>query len=210
MMTLILFDFDGVLADTLDDMLTFAQAACAQMGLPRDPTPADLDALETMSFVEFGRQLNLPPERVNEFVNLCLEMFHKRPQPPRIFAGMAQVVEQAASHHRLAIVTGNTSQTVERFLIENRLQNHIEMVIGVDYPGTKVEKIRLVLTKLQQPEEIAYMVGDAVSDIQAARQAGIKSLAAGWGHQSISRLMGARPDYLVESPRELQNLLHEL
>ena len=56
-MSIILFDFDGVLADTLDDLLSFAQEACAQLGFPRNPTPADLDALETMSFIDYGRQL---------------------------------------------------------------------------------------------------------------------------------------------------------
>ena len=45
-MALILFDFDGVLADTLDDMLHFAQAVCVELGSDRIPTPADLDALE--------------------------------------------------------------------------------------------------------------------------------------------------------------------
>ena len=45
-MALILFDYDGVLADTLDDMLNFAQQVCLELGIDRRPTPADLDALE--------------------------------------------------------------------------------------------------------------------------------------------------------------------
>jgi len=49
-----LFDYDGVLADTLADMLRFAGETCAEMGHPRTPTPADLDDLETMSFVDYG------------------------------------------------------------------------------------------------------------------------------------------------------------
>ena len=54
------------------------------------------------------------------------------------------------------------------------------------------------------------MVGDAISDIHAARQASIKSIAVGWGHQSPSRLMEANPDYLVKSPQELLELLKDM
>jgi len=209
-MAIILFDFDGVLADTLEDMLNFAREACIQLGLPRNPTPADLDALETMSFAEYGRQLKLPSQHIDGFVSRCLQMFNQRPRPPKIFDGMAQVVTHAAERNMVAIITGNTTHTVERFLRENEIYNHIKMVIGVEHPGSKPEKVRVVLKELAQPEERAYMVGDAVSDIRAAKQASIKSIAVGWGHQSIARLREAQPEYQVESPQELLELLKEL
>ena len=208
-MAIILFDFDGVLADTLEDMLAFAREACLQMGLPRNPTPADLGALETMSFAEYGRQLRLPPQYIDEFVSLCLQMFKHRLHPPRIFDGMQQVVVEAAKSSTLAIITGNTTPTVEQFLLENDLHEHVRLVIGVEQKGARPEKIRRALRELAQHGDDAYMVGDAVSDIRAARQASIKSIAVGWGHQSISRLSDAKPDFLVSSPQELLELLKQ-
>ena len=209
-MAKILFDFDGVLADTLEDMLSFAREACIQLGLPRNPTPADLGALETMSFAEYGRQLKLPPQYIDEFVSRCLQMFNQRLHPPEIFEGMKQVVVEAAKGNTLAIITGNTTPTVETFLIENGLQEHIRLVIGVEQKGTRPEKIRRALRELAQHGVTTYLVGDAVSDIRAARQASIKSIAVGWGHQSPSRLMEAKPDYLIKSPQELLELLKEM
>lgn len=209
-MAIILFDFDGVLADTLDDLLSFAREACAQLGFPRNPTPADLDVLETMSFVDYGQQLKLPPQHIDAFVSQCLRMFNQRLRPPEIFEGMGQVVTEAAKSNTIAIVTGNTTPTVEEFLKENNLHEHIRLVIGVEQKGSRPEKIRLVLRKLGQCEEAAYMVGDAVSDIRAARETSIKSIAVGWGHQSPSRLMTEKPDYLVDSPQELLGLLKKI
>ena len=209
-MSIILFDFDGVLADTLEDMLSFAREACMQLGLPRNPTPADLDTLETMSFAEYGRQLRLPSQHIDEFVSRCLQMFNQRPSPPRIFEGMKQVVVEAAKSNTIAIITGNTTPTVEAFLIENNLQEHIQLVIGIEQKGTRPEKIRRALRELAKQGDTAYIVGDAISDIRAARQAATKSIAVGWGHQSPSRLLGAKPDYLVKSPQELLELLKEM
>ena len=206
-MAIILFDFDGVLADTLADLLNFGRIACEQLGLPRTPTPADLDVLENMSFIDYGRQLNLPEQLINEFVSLCLEMFHQRTQSPKIFDGMAQVVEQAAIHNQIGIITGNTTRTVKNFLEENELQKYIKLIIGVEQPGSKPEKIERALEIFAQPGDIACIIGDSVSDIHAAKQASIKSIAVSWGHQSLSKLKAANPDYLVKSPQELQQIL---
>jgi phosphoglycolate phosphatase len=209
-MAIILFDFDGVLADTLDDLLNFAREVCAQLGFPRNPTPADLDVLETMSFVDYGRQLKLPPQYIDAFVSQCLQMFNQRLRPPEMFEGMGQAIAEAAKSNILAIVTGNTTPTVDGFLKENHLRKYIQLIIGVEQKGSRPEKIRLALRELGQGEEAAYMVGDAVSDIRAARETSIKSIAVGWGHQSPARLMTANPDYLVDSPQELLGLLKKI
>jgi phosphoglycolate phosphatase-like HAD superfamily hydrolase len=205
-MALILFDFDGVLADTLGDMLHFAQAVCVELGFDRIPTPADLDALETMSFVEYGKQLGIPPQLAGEFASRCLQRFIEKPHPPKIFAGMAQVLEQLSARHTLAIVTGNTTRAVENFLSENNIRQFVSAVFAVDQPGSKVEKILKAKSQLAAENDAVYYVGDAVSDIHAARQAVIKSVAVGWGHQSLDKLLKSQPDYIVHTPQEISTL----
>jgi len=208
-MALIIFDFDGVLADTLDDMLHFAQAVCTELGFNRIPTPADLDALETMSFVEYGKELGIPPHLANEFATRCLQRFIEKPHPPKIFAGMAQVIEQLSARHTLAIVTGNTTRAVENFLSENDIHQFISSVFAVDQPGSKVEKIQKAQSQLATDNDAVYYVGDAVSDIRAARQAAVKSVAVGWGHQSLGKLINAQPDHIVHTPWEIIELFEK-
>lgn len=208
-MALIIFDFDGVLADTLDDMLNFAQAVCAELGYNRIPTPADLAVLETMSFVEYGKQLGIPPQLAGEFASRCLQRFIEKPDPPKIFAGMAQVFEQVAARHTLAIVTGNTTRAVENFLRENNVDQFVRLIFAVDQPGSKVEKIQKVTQQLAAATDAVYYVGDAVSDIHAARQAGVQMVAVSWGHQQPAKLLQAQPDHMVYTPQELIELFKE-
>jgi phosphoglycolate phosphatase len=137
-------------------------------------------------------------------------MFNQRPQPPKIFEGMNRVLIETAKRNTIAIVTGNATPTVEAFLDEYGLREQIKLIIGVEQKGSKPEKIRRALDELAQNRESTYMIGDAVSDIYAARQAAIKSIAVSWGHQSLSRLQGAKPDYLVKSPQELLQLLQRV
>jgi phosphoglycolate phosphatase len=70
-------------------------------------------------------------------------------------------------------------------------------------PGSKVEKILMAKSQFAAGGEAVFMVGDSVSDIREAREAGVKSIAVSWGHQSMGRLVKAVPDHVVRLPEEL-------
>src|SRR5512139_3888651 len=120
-MALILFDYDGVLADTLDDLLLFGQEACNQLGVKHLVTKDDLSNLEVMSFATYGRACEVPEDLVDKFVEICLNLFAKKTSPPAIITGLGEVVRSLARHHRIAIVTTNTSQNVNIFLTRHGL-----------------------------------------------------------------------------------------
>lgn len=209
-MALILFDFDGVLADTLGDMLRFAQETCNELGIQHFVTQDDLSNLEVMSFAEYGRACEVPEQMVGEFVRRCTGKFGAKKSPPAIFEKLDEIVSKLSASHILGVVTGNTKQNVKTFLIEHGLDDCICAVYGVDSPESKSEKISLAQTQFAIENEAVFMVGDSLSDIRAARQAGVKSIAVSWGHQSLETLIRAAPDYLVHSPQELLGLLEKL
>jgi phosphoglycolate phosphatase len=202
-MALILFDFDGVLADTLADMLRFAQEACDELGVEHRVVQTDLSELEVMSFATFGRACGMPENLVDEFVRRCTEKFAQKPAPPALFNGLGQVLRKLAESHVLAVVTGNTQGNVRTFLKEYGLEECFRAVYGVDMPGSKAEKILMAKSQFAAEAETVFMVGDSLSDIQAARAAGVRSIVVSWGHQRLSKLVGAGPDAIVHYPKEL-------
>ena len=48
---------------------------------------------------------------------------------------------------------------------------------------------------------------DEVRDIEAARKSGIKSVAVTWGYNSKDALLKENPDFLINSPDELRNII---
>jgi len=202
-MSLILFDFDGVLADTLADMLRFAQEVCDELGVKHTVVQIDLSELEVMSFATFGRACEVPEYLVDEFVRKCTGKFAEMKSPPVIFDRLGEVVRKLEESHLLAVVTGNTEANVRAFLEEHGLEGCVRAVYGVDMPGSKVEKILMAKSQFAADGEAVFMVGDSVSDVREAREAGVKSIAVSWGHQSMGRLVGAVPDYVVRLPEEL-------
>ncbi|MEW6240608.1 MAG: HAD-IA family hydrolase [Chloroflexota bacterium] len=206
-MSLVLFDYDGVLADTLNDMLLFAQQVCDELGVKHTVTREDLNSLETMSFAEYGRQLEVPEPLVDEFVRRCLKRFNEKASPPDIFSGLDQVIQELSRNHTLAIVSGNTTQNIKAFLAAHRLDGCFQAIFGVDTPGSKHEKIEQARRQLAEKGESIFMVGDSLSDIRAAEKTSAKSIAVSWGHQSAEKLLSAKPDYLIHSPWELLGIL---
>jgi len=206
MNNILIFDFDGVLADSLQPMLTYAGQVCQELGYPCEPTQADLEALERMEFSELGRQLGIPEAKIGAFVTRNFELFSSREDSLRITPGMESVIQALAERAILAIVTGNSSKVVGKFLEKYAIKDKFRIVLSGEDEGNRVEKILKVISLNSGANGEVYMIGDAVSDIRAAREAGIISIAIGWGHQSMEKLITETPDFVIEQPEDLITL----
>jgi phosphoglycolate phosphatase len=210
-MALIIFDFDGVLADTLIDLLQFGQEACDQLGVKHRVRKDDLSNLEVMSFASYGRACEIPDHLVDEFVQICLKRFAEKKSPPAIFKGLSKVVRRLAVKNTLVVITTNTSQNVNAFLISHGLDGYIRAVYGVDSPGSKAQKISTAREQflVENRRGSVFMVGDSLSDICAAKEASVRSIAVTWGHQSLSHLLAGSPDFIAHSPTDLIEVIEK-
>ena len=208
-MTLVIFDYDGVLADTLDDLIRFGQEACDQLGVKHVVTKEDLSNLEVMSFATYGQACEVPEHHLDEFVKISLRLFAEKESPPAIFDGLSEVIRHISVQHKLAIVTTNSSQNVHAFLTQHGLDSLIHAVYGVDTPGSKAQKILLARERFAKHGDPVFMIGDALSDVRAAKEAGVTSIAVTWGHQSLETLLRGELDYVVNSPQDLIEVIEQ-
>jgi phosphoglycolate phosphatase len=148
---------------------------------------------------------------VGEFVKICLNFFAEKKSPPAIFTGLSSVVRYLSVNHTLAIVTTNSSQNVNAFLVQHGLEGFIQAVYGVDSPGSKAQKISMARNRLleNKKQESAFMVGDSLSDMLAAKEASVTSVAVTWGHQGLENLLRGNPDYVVSSPDKLIEVIEQ-
>lgn len=206
----IAFDFDGVLADSLDRFLEHAEKVAATLGYSRSPSRQDLDALDQMKVVDFARQINLPEAVVYQFTQDVYDRIEDGQETIILFDGMQEVLEQAVSDFHVSIVTANREPVVEAFLKRYGLEDQIHGIYGGEDGWSKAEKLMAYARSVQIPMKHVFMVGDAVSDVRAAQEAGAKSIAVTWGGQTFGRLATALPDYILETPKALAVLLRSL
>jgi len=57
-----------------------------------------------------------------------------------------------------------------------------------------------------EKEEVLY-IGDSDVDVYTGRAAGVKTVAVKWGYRSAEVLMEAKPDYIIESPKQIIKII---
>jgi phosphoglycolate phosphatase-like HAD superfamily hydrolase len=164
-----------------------------------------------MSFPTYARACEVPEHLVDEFVQICLKHLSEKKTPPAIFKGLIDIVRRLAVNHTLAIVTTNSSQNVNAFLAGYGLIECIHAVYGEELPGSKAQKIAMARNRLAAgtKQGSVFMVGDSLSDIRAAKETSTTSIAVTWGHQSLEHLLRGDPDYVVNFPHDLIEIIEK-
>jgi pyrophosphatase PpaX len=79
----------------------------------------------------------------------------------------------------------------------------------VTNPKPHPEPVQNAVALLGADPASTVYVGDSIHDMQSGRAAGVKTAAALWGPFGRSHLQSALPDYWLEAPTDLINLITE-
>jgi phosphoglycolate phosphatase len=198
---LFLFDFDGVLSDSLD-LYAEAVARCLErIGTPIVKTREDYLTLFEGNFYESmaARGVDLAA-----FAGAAQEILPGIDYDAmRPFDGLLPVLEFLKKDHLLVVISSNGSRTIHRMLERFGFDRCFEEVLGSDFLFSKKEKIDHALAKYGIPPERTFYIGDTTGDIVEARAAGVRTVAVTWGWHSREKLAAAHPDFLVETPEGL-------
>ncbi|MGB6886018.1 MAG: HAD family hydrolase, partial [Candidatus Acidiferrum sp.] len=138
---------------------------------------------------------------------------HYAKHSPRLIAGARQVLERLSIAHHLGLVTSGDRDRVTRQLRAFRLTRLFgARVCGGDTPEKKPHPapLRLALQKLCLEPSACVYVGDSPEDLQMAKRAGVRAIAVLGPFPTEKRLRAARPDFLLESIRELPDALKKI
>ena len=202
---LFLFDFDGVLADSLD-LYAEAVARCLErIGTPIVKNREDYLVLFDGNFYE---------SMAARGVDLAAFALAAREILPRIdydamkpFAGLIPVLAALQKHHDLVVISSNGYRTIRAMLTRFGFDPYFREIFGSDFLFSKKEKIDHAFEKYEIPREKAFYIGDTAGDILEARAAGVRSVAVTWGWHDRERLIAVKPDFVVDTPEGLLSIL---
>lgn len=215
---LVIFDLDGTLIDSLEDLGAAVNHALSLRNLPLH-TREDYRRMVghgVRNLVEKALEASVGPSPFpSEEVDAALADFkeyysahidvHTRPYPgiPELLADL-----QAAGV-RLAVASNKFQEGTER-LIRSLFPDIQFVAILGNRPGYPLkpapEIVQEVLRKADIGPSDAVMVGDSPTDMRTAANGGIEGLAVTWGYRTADELAGHR---LVHSVPELRGLLFQ-
>ncbi|MHB8910804.1 MAG: HAD family hydrolase [Syntrophales bacterium] len=201
MKTLLLFDFDGVLVDSLDLYADAVVRCLERIGTPIVKSKEDYLALFDGNFYESMAARGVDLARYAEAAREILPRIDYGAMKP--YDGLNPVLAALAKEHILAVISSNGYRTIQTMLERFGFAPYFREVLGADFRFSKKEKITYALEKYGIPGERAFYIGDTAGDIGEARAAGVRSVAVTWGWHGRERLAAAHPDFLVDAPEGL-------
>ncbi len=206
--SLVVFDWDGTLIDSVPNIVTALIRAAQKMGLP---VLSD-EAYKGIIGLSLGEAINnLYPELDDEQVVVYREAYRDfhlelEQQPSRPFPGVTQGLESLKGGGlRMAVATGKRRAGLDRSMTANDYGSFFEASRTADDAHSKPHPMMLeqLLDELNIPAEETLMVGDSEFDLAMAANAGIDSVAVTYGAQAENRLKKHQPVCTVDSFDEL-------
>lgn len=207
-----LFDLDGTVVDTLDDLAASVNHALSRLGRPVR------DRHEVRGFIGEGvRQLLkdcLGPAH-ESLTDQALSLFTPHYQEhcvdrSALYPGVRQTLDALARTRRLAMVTNKPEAPSRRILKALGVDDFFAVLVAGDtLPVKKPDPAPLVeaARRLGVPVGDSAMVGDGDGDMVAARAAGARAVGATFGFRSAAQLKAAGAEALVDRFEDLIPLL---
>jgi phosphoglycolate phosphatase len=205
----IVFDLDGTLVDSVDDIADALAGALADRGLP--PVTTEL----VRDWVGGGARSLVARAAPAGDVEAVLARFEARYAAAPVsrtilYDGISVVLDRLAAAHRVLAVLTNKPHKIAVQVCETLLARWPFATVLGHRPGVPLkpdpEAAWMVAAELGVPPEACALVGDAPSDLETARAAGMMPVAVTWGYRPRSELIAAQPALLVDDPAELQSL----
>jgi len=210
---LIIFDLDGTLLNTLEDLTDSVNYALRSLNFPE----RSLD--EVNSFIGNGNRMlmkrSLPEWASDEQTELSIEKFHEYYRThytvkTRPYNGIPELLHTLrAAGYKLAVISNKADYATQE-LCEKYFFNTFDFVLGdTDDIPRKPDPapVHKAVSALNCSPESSVYVGDSEVDIKTAKNAGIDCISVGWGFRPRSVLIAAGAERIIASPEELLKLV---
>jgi len=203
----IIFDFDGTIADTLDSVVKIVNDHAEHFGYKK-VTKEDIPYLQGKKPREILSYLGISIFKLPSWIKKIHSEINKEitSMTPTVNISLLLSELHRDEHFQIGILTSNTHKNVKQFLDKNELDFFDFIRTGKSVFGKSHIISKIIKQRKVSKNEVFY-VCDEVRDIEAARKSGIKSIAVTWGYNTKDALIKENPDFLVNSPNELRNII---
>ncbi len=208
--TLIIFDWDGTLMDSIGLIVESMHVAGEAHGFTTtDQAVKDIIGLSLMHGIEILYPQASDTQKLaiqQSYAEYYIPNSHRTPFFMPIDEMLLTLKQQ---DKQLAVATGKKRKGLDRVLEASASRHYFTITRCADETGSKPDPqmLRDILDYTKQPISQAVFIGDSIYDIQMANRLGMTSIAVNYGTASSSELAAEQPTYQVDTPQELVALL---
>ena len=202
----LIFDFDGTIADTFHFLIEITNRLSNEFGF-KAIEANEIAKLKDKSVGEALRYLNIPLVKVPMIAARARKELHKEIANVKPAEGLKDMLRQLKSLGvKMGILTSNSLKNVVEFVKNNEL-DLFDFVHTTPKIWSKNRSLKTLMRENQLDLLQVIYVGDETRDIIAPQKAGIRNVAVTWGYNSTKALQAHHPDHVIHHPQELLQLL---
>lgn len=208
--TLIIFDWDGTLMDSIGLIVESMHIAGEAHGFrTTDQAVKDIIGLSLMHGIEILYPQASEAQKLaiqQSYAEYYIPNSHRTPFFTPIENMLLTLKQQ---DKQLAVATGKKRKGLDRVLEASASRHYFTITRCADESGSKPDPqmLRDILDYTKQSISQAVFIGNSIYDIQMANRLGMTSIAVNYGTASSSELAAEQPTYQVDTPQELVALL---
>ena len=203
---LVVFDLDGTLVDSREDISRAVNEGIVAVGGGRRPVSEIVPHIGRPLMDIFN---DLLPVELHTKAGRATEIFREYffahcVKTSRLCPGVSECLEGLGAVSR-AVATTKMTFMAERVVRQMGIAHYFDLVQGSDDIPHKPDPaiLALVLERLRKEAGRAWVVGDTVYDIQAGKAAGMHTCAVTYGIGEVEALERAAPDLLLDNLADL-------
>jgi len=203
---LIIFDFDGTLADTFP-WFTSVLNGVADRYRFRRIEPDEVEGLRGHSAQQLIAHLGVARWKLPFIARHMRRLAASDSEPVAIFPGIDAMLHRLKREGlTLAIVSSNTESNIRRALGPEMAAAFTHFACGAGLFG-KATKFRLLARRAGVEHRQCLCIGDEIRDFEAASDAGMAFGAVGWGFTSAAALQALAPAFMFAEPGDIDAAL---
>ena len=192
---LIIFDFDGTLADSFPWFIKMMNVVTEKFNLKKIENE-DISELRKLDSLSFLKHLNVPLYKLPIISTFMRNMMTENIEDIKLISGIEDLLHKLKeTGYKLAVVSTNSKTNIIKVLGEELFALNDHFVAGVSLFG-KESKIKKVLKLSGIDKKDAIYIGDELRDIQASKKVGLACGAVTWGVNDADSLAALSPDEL--------------
>lgn len=196
-MKAIIFDFDGVLADTYEFSKNATKKAGHDVSHETFKAHHDGNVFEKPAIPfteESGKKFH---EYYFEGIQNVEPFFSK------------EVLEKLSNTYSLYIISSNQEPSINKFLDHYNL-NMFKEILGENFHRSKIEKFKYLFKKYSLQPNDCIFISDTLGDIKEGRKVDVRTIALDFGFHDRERLKRDHPFKIVSNVDEMIEALKEL
>lgn len=207
--TLCIFDLDGTLVDSLQDIAESLNECLGLLGLPTYPTSSYRYMVGEGVPTLCSRALNgAHPELLDRLIELARARYRTRTLGhTRPYADVPELVSALAQRGvKLAVLSNKPHEMTVRIVEHYWGRDRFEAIQGYEVESARKPDPTLFLRicdRLGIAPSRAWMIGDTPTDVETARRAGAGFIGVSWGFRTRQDLEAAGATKIFEKPLEI-------